>query len=330
MATRHPYNILFSAAGRRVSLLRHFRRTLDELGLGGEILAADAGKSAPAAFVADRHLSVPRVSHPSYIDAMIDLCRDNQVRLVFPLIDTDLALLARHRERFTAVGTTVVVSSEATTELCFDKNSTYAFFRSHGIDTPEVYPPEMLTRSADNLFPLLIKPYDGSCGIGVTKVRDRAELSFFSRYTEHAMVQEFVVGQEYTIDVLVGFDGRIGCIVPRRRIEVRGGEVSKGLTVKSAAIMQAARHVVEQLPGALGCITVQCFQQPDGRIRFIEINPRFGGGFPLSLHAGADFPRWLIEQDIQGGPTAYRDNWTDDLAMLRYDDEIIVRGESIR
>jgi len=325
-----PYNILFSAAGRRVSLLRHFRKTLDQLGLHGEILAADAGKSAPAAFVADRLLSVPRVSDPSYIEAMVDACRDNQVRLVFPLIDTDLTLLARHRERFAAVGTTVVVSSEATAALCFDKNSTYEFFLRHGIDTPEVYPAESLAGCPDEVFPLLIKPYDGSCGIGVTKIRNRAELDFFSKHTEHAMVQEFVAGQEYTIDVLVGFDGKIGCIVPRRRLEVRGGEVSKGLTVKSAPIMAAARRVVEHLPGALGCITVQCFQRPDGRIRFIEINPRFGGGFPLSLHAGADFPRWLIQQDIQRGPTVYRDDWTDDLAMLRYDDEIIVRGDSIR
>lgn len=325
-----PYNILFSAAGRRVSLLRHFRRTLDALGLQGEILAADAGRSAPAAFAADRQLRVPRVSDPAYIDTMVALCRDNGVRLLFPLIDTDLALLARHRDAFAAVGTKVVVSSERTAEICFDKNLTWRFFREHGIDTPEVLDPATLDALPSTAFPLLIKPYDGSCGIGVTKIRDQAELGFFSKYVEHAMVQEFIQGTEYTIDVLVGFDGRIGCIVPRRRLEVRAGEVSKGLTVKSPEIMEAARRVVEALPGALGCITVQCFQQADGKLRFIEINPRFGGGFPLSLHAGADFPRWLIEQDLHGTPTAWRDNWTDDLAMLRYDDEIIVKGSEIR
>lgn len=325
-----PYNILFSAAGRRVSLLRHFRRTLDALGLRGEILAADAGRSAPAAFVADRHLSVPRVTDPAYIDAMVALCGDNGVRLLFPLIDTDLALLARHREAFAAVGTKVVVSSEQTAAICFDKNLTWKFFREHGVDTPEVFDATTLDALPDTRFPLLIKPYDGSCGIGVTKIRDRAELGFFSKYVEHAMVQEFVQGTEYTIDVLVGFDGRIGCIVPRRRLEIRAGEVSKGLTVKSPEVMDAARRVVEALPGALGCITVQCFQQPDGRLRFIEINPRFGGGFPLSLHAGADFPRWLIEQDLQDTPTAWRNDWTDDLAMLRYDDEIVVKGSDIR
>jgi carbamoyl-phosphate synthase large subunit len=325
-----PYNILFSAAGRRVSLLRHFRRTLDDLGLRGEILAADAGRSAPATFVADRQLRVPRVKDPDYIDAMVALCRDNGVRLLFPLIDTDLELLASNRDAFAEVGTTVVVSDARTAEICFDKKLTWRFFRDHGIDTPEVLDASALDAQPDTIFPLLIKPYDGSCGIGVTKIRDRRELVFFSQYVEHAMVQEFVQGTEYTIDVLVGFDGRIGCIVPRRRLEIRAGEVSKGLTVRSPAIMAAARRVVEALPGPLGCITVQCFEQPDGRIRFIEINPRFGGGFPLSLHAGADFPRWLIEQDLSGDPTTYRDDWTDDLAMLRYDDEIIVRGERIR
>ena len=330
MLVPSPYNVLFSAAGRRVSLLRHFRKTLADLGLVGEVLAVDSGKTAPAAFVADRMLRVPLMSDPAYIDAMLAVCRENRVHLLFPLIDTDIGLLAQHRHRFAEIGTTVVVSSAATVDICFDKNRTYDFFRSHDIDTPVVYPPSALQDPQALMFPLLIKPYDGSSGVGVTKIRDEGELRFFAHYVEHAMVQEFVRGQEYTVDVLVGPDGRVGCVVPRMRIEVRGGEVSKGLTVKSPTIITAARRVVEQLPGALGCITVQCFQQPDGRIRFIEINPRFGGGFPLSLHAGADFPRWIIEQDLHRGPTQYRDDWIDDLAMLRYDDEIIVKGDRIR
>jgi carbamoyl-phosphate synthase large subunit len=300
------------------------------LTLDGEIIAADAGRNAPASFIANRRIQVPRVADPNYVNCLLDACSSLRVGLLFPLIDTDLRLLARDRERFEAIGTTVVVSSLATTELCFDKNATYRFFRDHDIETPRVFDPSELASLPDSIFPLLIKPYDGSAGAGVVRVERRADLAFFRGHIENAMVQEFIEGQEFTVDVLVGFDGQIGCIVPRRRIEVRAGEVSKSVTVKSRAIMDASRKVVESLPGALGCITVQCFLEPDGRIRFTEINPRFGGGFPLALHAGADFPRWLIEEYLGRSANVYRDDWIDDLAMLRYDDEIIVQGSEIR
>lgn len=321
-------NILFSAAGRRVSLLRHFRRTLDALGVRGEILAADAGRSAPAAGVADRAIQVPRVSAPDYIDRMLAVCAEHRVGMLFPLIDTDLLLLAQNRERFAAVGTRVVVSSEASVALSFDKRLTEAFFRAHGIDTPAVLDEQALETLTD--FPVLIKPWDGSCGVGVTRIRNAEELYFFRRYIPHAMVQELVSGEEFTCDVLAGLDGRVRCVVPRKRLEIRGGEVSKGLTVKDPAIMAAAQRVVECLPGAVGCITVQCFRQGDGRLRFIEINPRFGGGFPLALHAGADFPRWLIQEHLGLPVGSAMADWQDDLAMLRYDDEILVAGSEIR
>lgn len=324
------FGILFTAAGRRVSLLRHFRRTLAELGFTGHVVAADASASAPANFVADRQVRVPRVSSATYVDALLEECRRHDIRLLFPLIDTDLARLAEARDRFAEVGTTAVVAGPATIAICSDKRATFDFFTAHAIDTPMVFGDDALAGLRASDFPLIVKPYDGSSGVGVTKVVDRASLDFHRRLVPNAMVQELVHGDEYTVDVLVGFDRAIRCVVPRRRLEVRAGEVSKGVTVKSREVIEATRRVVDALPDPVGCITVQCFVQPDGRIRFTEINPRFGGGFPLSLHAGADFPRWII-QEYLGRPTeAYRDDWRDDLAMLRYDDEIIVDGRLIR
>ncbi|OYU17896.1 MAG: transcriptional regulator [Rhodobacteraceae bacterium PARR1] len=323
-------NIMFSAAGRRVSLLRHFRRSLDAMGIEGQVIAADAGKTAPAAFVADHIVQVPRVSAPNYIDSMVEACRAHRVGLLFPLIDTDLVLLSENRARFEAVGTRVVVSAPDTVRLSFDKRLTAEFFVAHGIDTPTVYAEAQWSGLGDEHLPLIVKPWDGSCSIGVTRVTSTPDLHHATSTVNHPMVQECVSGQEFTIDVLAGFDGQVKCVVPRLRIETRAGEVSKGLTVKDPALMSAARQLVNCLPGAVGCITVQCFRQADGRVRFIEINPRFGGGFPLSLHAGADFPRWIIQEHLGQPAEARMDAWTDDLAMLRYDDEIIVRGEQIR
>lgn len=136
-------------------------------------------------------------------------------------------------------------------------------------------------------------------------------------------------GEEYTLDILVDFDGNARCIVPRLRIETRAGEVSKGITVKHPGIIAAGRKVAEALPGALGCITVQCFLTRSGDIVFIEINPRFGGGYPLSFAAGADFPKWIIQMVLGEVPDIKLDGWQDDLVMLRYDEGIFVDKKNI-
>ena len=324
------FNILFAAAGRRVSLIRHFKKTLDDLSISGTVYAADAGKSAPASFVADQRLLVPKVSSPDYIPELLSICEQHKIHLLVSLIDTDLTLLSMNKDKFREIGTEVLVCDPATNEICFDKNNTYRFFTENGIDTPKVLSEAEIDGLKTTDFPLLIKPWDGSCSIGVNKVQSLEELSFFKQHVKNAIVQEFIQGDEFTCDAYVDFNGNVRCVVPRKRLETRAGEVSKGLTVNDPEIISAVTHAVEKLPHALGCMTVQCFKQADGRICFIEINPRFGGGHPLSLHAGADFPKWIIQELTGKVCEARQDAWQDDLAMLRYDDEIIVSGEDIR
>ncbi len=128
---------------------------------------------------------------------------------------------------------------------------------------------------------------------------------------------------------MADFPGKVRCVVPRLRIETRAGEISKGITVKNPLLIAAGKTVVEALPGAVGCITVQCFLTPDDQIKFIEINPRFGGGFPLSFEAGADFPRWIIEMMLGREADISIDGWKDGVVMLRYDDAIFVTKEMI-
>ena len=324
------FNILFAAAGRRVSLLKHFRKTLNELRINGKIISADAGLSAPASFVADESLLVPRVTDPEYIPFLLEFCQENNVRLLVSLIDSDLILLSRNRESFEKIGTTLLVCDEDTNKICFDKQETSNFFLDNGISTPHLYSAAELEDLEAQAFPLLIKPWDGSCSIGVTKINNNSELEFFYRYIRNAMVQEFIHGDEYTCDVYVDFSGKIQCVVPRKRLETRAGEVSKGITVRDQDIIREVINVVEKLPHAVGCITVQCFKQLDGEVTFIEINPRFGGGVPLSIHAGADFPKWIIQEMLSLPCDARMGEWTDDLAMLRYDDEVFVKGDRIR
>ncbi len=322
-------NILFTSAGRRVALINSFKKSMSVLGITGSIVTTDLKKNAPASFVADFSEQTPRVTDPNYINLLQEICEKYQIKLLIPLIDTELHLLSLHKQDFEARGVTLLVSSIKTNEICLDKRKTYTFFKSVGVQTPEILDAEIILSDPQAKYPFLIKPADGSCSVGVTKIRNAKELEFFKDYIPNAIIQEFLVGQEYTLDILVDLQAQVRSVVPRLRLETRAGEISKGITVKNRAIIAVGKKVVEALPGVIGCITVQCFLLPNGDIKFIEINPRFGGGFPLSFHAGADFPRWIIEMILGRDPEIEIDGWQDSAVMLRYDDAIFVTKEKI-
>lgn len=308
-----------------MALLQQFRDMLMKEQINGKIITADLRTTAPTAFLSDKHYIVPRVTAPNYISELLDICRKEDIHIMIPLIDSELVILSDYRHCFEEIGVKVLVSSKALNEIANDKTKTYLFFLENNIPTPKVLNEDEI-ENKQYQFPLLIKPLDGSASNGVTKVNNEAELHFFKHYIPNAMVQEYIAGKEYTVDVMVDFAGNIRTIVPRLRIETRAGEVSKGVTKKDQDIIKAVEYVVKSLPGAVGCITLQCFKKDDGEITFIEINPRFGGGIPLSIQAGANFPLWVLQ--ICGGES-FSDKdytWRENLTMLRYDEAIFTEN----
>jgi carbamoyl-phosphate synthase large subunit len=314
-------NILFTSSGRRMSLLHHFREVFAEQNINGKIITADLRETAPTAFLSDKHYIVPRVTDASYITELLNLCKTEEIDIIIPLIDTELVVLSEHSDIFARNGVTLLVSSERLNEISGDKVKAYKFFLERNIPTPKVFSDEEIYNKQYE-FPLLIKPLNGSSSNGVVKINNEKELLFFKDYIPNSMVQEYVKGTEYTVDVMVDFKGNIKTIVPRLRIETRAGEVSKGVTKKDSRIIDAARDVVRQLPGAVGCITLQCFKQENGEITFIEMNPRFGGGIPLSIQAGANFPLWVLQMCCGETFAAEDYSWRENLTMLRYDEAV--------
>ncbi|MBP1995572.1 ATP-grasp domain-containing protein [Paenibacillus eucommiae] len=319
------FNILFTSVGRRVSLVRYFKEVLKELSLDGKIVTADMKNNAPAACVGDIHELLPHATDPFYISRLLEICSQHDIKLLIPLIDTELQVLAEHRLEFEGVGTCVLVSSPEVTRICYDKRKTSAFFKSIQVNTPQTLNGEQILSNPHTCYPLMLKPANGSGSVGATKINNAEELAFFLKYIPNSIVQDYIVGQEYTIDVLMDFQGKAHAAVPRLRLETRAGEVCKGMTVKDSTLMTTAKKVAEALPGAIGCITLQCFVTSAGKIVFIEINPRFGGGVPLSFVAGANYPKaiiqWLLERPISWMDM---DDWQDGLVMLRYDDAFFV------
>jgi carbamoyl-phosphate synthase large subunit len=247
------------------------------------------------------------------------------VRLLFPLIDTDLMKLAQNRGGFAQAGTNAVVCDSELIDVTVNKYKTHDFFKNLGIDTPQIFEFENDLKD-DYRYPLLMKPLDGSASKGVFKINSKKELSFFRDYVTRPILQEYIEGDEFTLDMLYDFQGELRCIVPRRRIEVRAGEVSKSVIDMDPAVMEAGWNLGKQIRGARGVINVQCIRTAEARVSFIEINPRFGGGTPLSIHAGADFPRWLLQMACGDDPGDIREAFEPNVYMLRFDDAIFLRG----
>lgn len=321
-------HLLFTCIGRRVELIRAFRKAGDALGLRLEIHGADASLFSPAIHRVDRVHVVPPIASGNYIDALAEIVRRKKINLLIPLIDSDLPAIAAARGRFGDLGCLALISSPGVVQTCRDKLATFDALRQAGIDTPDTWTWDEALRRKRNRFPYYLKPRAGSAAKGNFIVRDADELRVFGRRVTEPIVQEFVEGTEYTLDVYTGLDGRPRCVVPRKRLEVRTGEVSKGLIVKDPAIMAVGQRVAEALDECRGVVTVQCIATPDRRIRVIEINPRFGGGAPLSIHAGADFPKWILQELLGRRPRINPTGFRDDVAMLRYDDSVFLPNAS--
>ncbi|HUU59067.1 MAG TPA: ATP-grasp domain-containing protein, partial [Phycisphaerae bacterium] len=314
-------NFLFTSVGRRVSLLQEFRRAAEEMGVHLEIHAVDCQAMAPALQTADKAAIVPPVDSGAYVGSLLAYCRSHAIHAVFPLIDTELRVLAEAADRFAAIGTRAVISTPEVIRIASDKVQTKEFLVAHRFLTPRILGPEELKSPT---FPLFMKPKGGSSSLGARKVTTPEQWEYYRRTCPDDVVQEFIEGVEYTVDVFADFDGSPLCAVPRRRHEVRAGEVSKSQTVRNRRIMEESCRLVRELGGCRGMVTIQCFLTRDDRIVFIEINPRFGGGVPLSIRAGADSPKWVLELLLGRRPSATMDAWTDQLFMLRYDEGIFV------
>ncbi len=320
--------VLFTCVGRRVELLNAFRRSGERLGVRLEVHGADAARLSPAMRHVDKAHVVPPILGGGYIEALLDIVRRVRIDLLIPLIDMELPLVAGAVDRFAERGCCALISSESVIRTCGDKIATSRALIAGGIDTPATWTWSEAVKRKRHRFPYFLKPRAGSAAMGNYVVRNRDELSALGKRVPEPIVQEYVEGAEYTLDVYTGFDGIPRCIVPRKRLEVRGGEVSKGLIVKDKRIMAIGSRVARVLGECRGVITVQCIMRPDRRIRVIEINPRFGGGVPLAINAGADFPRWILTELLGRKPRINPTGFRDDIAMLRFDDSVFVRNAS--
>jgi carbamoyl-phosphate synthase large subunit len=320
------FNILFTCIGRRVSLLNSFKKAAKELKLNCRFLGTETTELSSALQLCDKKFIVKPTTHQGYIKQLLKIVKQANVKLLVPTVDLDLQILAKNKDKFAAAGCIVLVSKPQVVNICQDKRETFKFLIKNGFDTPKTLTAKQVLAKKNLKYPCFSKPWDGYASKGNAIVRNRRELAFYTKKIPNCIVQEFIKGEEFTCDVFVDFKLQVRCVVPRKRIETRAGEVSKSKIIKNSKIMQQTANLVKKLGAGPGVITVQLILTKDKKIKFIEINPRFGGGAPLSIRAGANFPRWILQQ-LNGKELQIKfDDFEDNLAMLRYDAEIWLKG----
>jgi carbamoyl-phosphate synthase large subunit len=299
--------VLFTCAGQRVDIVTAFAQA------GATTIAADANPLAPALYHAHRHALVPRVSEPRYVPALNELIAEHDVKLVVPLTDLDQLALTRARDQLKAL---VLLPEESVVERLGDKYLAHQLLEEHALDSPATWLPTEVP--ADVRFPVLIKARHGFGSRHIYRAENANELEFFLRYTPvDSIVQQACLGEEFSIDVFCDWDARCLNAIPRTMIESKGGESIKGQTIKDWSLIEFGCRVAETLR-IVGPANVQCFRESDGRHYVTDINPRFGGGFPLPTAAGSRYPELALALARGERPEPQLGEFREGVTMTRF------------
>jgi carbamoyl-phosphate synthase large subunit len=306
--------VLFTCAGQRVDIVTAFRRA------GASTVAVDVNPLAPALYHADEHALVPRYHEPGYVPALRALVEAHDLSLIVPLTDLDHGVLARRRDELG--GALVLLPEPEIVDALEDKWLAHLLFGEHGIDSPASWLPDALP--AELPYPVLVKARHGFGSRGIYRCAGPRELEFFLGYTEHdSMVQALCAGEEFSIDVFCDLESRCLNAVPRTMIESKGGESIKGMTLRDAELIEVGRHVSETL-GLVGPANIQCFRESDGRHLVTDINPRFGGAFPLPTAAGSRYPELALALAAGERPEPRLGDFREGLLMTRFFSELVL------
>jgi carbamoyl-phosphate synthase large subunit len=300
--------VLFTCAGQRVDIVTAFGRA------GARTIAADVNPLAPALYHADVFELVPRIADQAYVPTLAELVLEHDVRLLVPLTDLDQVLLAERRAELDPA--LVLLPDVDVVRSMNDKYAAHELFEASGIPSPQSWLPEALPEELP--FPVLVKAREGFGSRHIYRARDRGELDFFLGYTPvPSMVQALCQGEEFSIDVFCDLDGRCLNAIPRTMIESKGGESIKGRTIHDSELIEHGRLVAEAL-GLVGPANIQCFREPSGRLEVTDVNPRFGGAFPLPLAAGSRYPELALA--LAGGerPEPRLGDFREGVVMTRF------------
>ena len=292
-------NILILSAGTRNKIVQYFVRTLNGT---GKVIATDMSNLAPAIYEADKYYIVPKMTAPEYLDVVLDICKKEEITGVLSLIDPELSLLAEYREKFEAIGTTVIGSSYALCEMSLDKFQMYSWLKTHGYRCAKSYmDKDAFFADVDAgviTYPVFVKPARGSASISISKVYDRETVELLFAHEDGLMIQECLDGQEIGADVYIDMvSHEVVSIFTKEKLKMRAGETDKAVSFKDEKLFALIERFVKDA-GYNGQIDIDIFDV-NGEYYISEVNPRFGGGYPHAFESGADHMK-LIVNNLEG------------------------------
>lgn len=286
-------NILLSSVGRRGYLVKYFK---ESLGPDGHVWGADNSACSPAFAYCDGTTIVPQVNDGDYPQALLDICQKHKIDVAVPLIDPELEALAAYQKTFAEAGIMLLVSPQQTIRTAADKYLTFQFAQAHDLGAPQTFIDlsealEALTAGRLN-WPVVVKPRKGSASIQITDCTDELQLKAAFEATPEPMIQEILTADEYGFDLFGGPDGAPISVYCKKKLAMRAGETDKAVSTDNKTLIDFGRKILQNLP-ILGPCDLDVFLTGDGP-KLLEINPRFGGGYPCSHLAGANFPQKII------------------------------------
>ena len=304
-------NILFTCAGRRTYLLKYFKENLEA---GDKVVATDMQLTAPALQVADVKIQVPAVYDPKYIDVTLEICKNQKIEALLSLNDLELPLLAANEIRFEEIGVKLIVSDLSVIDIAFDKYKTARWVESLGLKSPKSYVSLAEAKKALEVgelhFPLFMKPRWGSGSIGLETVEDMEELEIYYQLLtkkikktilatasvgdEYIIIQEKLTGKEFGLDVMNDLEGNHVAVSVKQKLAMRAGETDKAVTVDLPKVREMGKIIGTALKH-IGNLDVDVMQNENGDYCVLELNPRFGGGFPFRYEAGVNMQKAIVE-----------------------------------
>lgn len=319
-------NVLLTSVGRRSYLVEYFKQAVQPL---GRVIAANSEPLTSGMIAADKGYTVPRVDSAEYIPAVLDICRKENVGLVVSLFDIDLPYLAKARKQFTEAGIELVVSEPWVIDVANDKWKTWEFLNDHGISSPRTFlsidAVYSAIQSAELTYPLIIKPRWGMGSLSVFRADNDEELAFFYRYAhrqieksylnilsgdqlaESVVIQEFISGKEYGLDVFNSLSGEHLQTIIKQKLAMRSGETDMAQVIADPRLTTLGKQLARVLKHR-GNIDVDILENDEGNLFVLELNARFGGGYPFSHLAGAEFPAALVAMAEGKVPEMYTVN----------------------
>lgn len=339
-------HVLLTCAGRRNYLVGYFQSALQGKGL---VIAVDSNIEAPALQAADRALLVPPITQENYIDALVSICQEYQVKLLVPSHDLELPLIATQRQRFLDVGTIPLISSANVIETCFDKLATSKFLANCGLAVPRTYSTlseaKTAIRNKQLMFPVVIKPRWGTSSIEMQYAADQEELELTYQLVRKRLsqsclaqisatdpqrcilIQEKLHGDEYGLDIVNNFAQQYQCSFVKHKLRMRAGQTDRAVTVNSEPLAKIGEIIGKNL-GHVGNLDCDIFVTPDNYY-VLDLNPRIGYGYPYSHIAGANLPAALVAW--AAGEEPLDDEWQSiqpNIMVARYDSLITIKSAS--